>query len=175
MKRAPIALLFALAAVAIIAYPSTASAIPIHVHETVEVVAGVEVEEVDVQHVAPRDGDLDGFANRDDPCPHTAGSDGGCPPPPPPPPEPEPVVSESVQPATETSYSSGGYSIPSYIVECESGGDYTAQNPSGAYGAYQIMPGTSSAYGCDMSTPAGQDECAARIYEAEGSSPWVCG
>lgn len=69
----------------------------------------------------------------------------------------------------------GGYSIPSYIVQCESGGDYNAQNPSGAYGAYQIMPGTSAAYGCDMSSPAGQDACAAKIYAAEGASPWECG
>lgn len=65
--------------------------------------------------------------------------------------------------------------IPAYIVECESGCNYSAQNPSGAYGAYQIMPGTSSAYGCDMSTPEGQDACAAKIYADQGSSPWVCG
>jgi hypothetical protein len=70
---------------------------------------------------------------------------------------------------------SGGYAIPSYIVECESGGDYNASNPSGAYGAYQIMPGTSSAYGCDLSTPGGQDACASKIYANEGSAPWVCG
>lgn len=77
--------------------------------------------------------------------------------------------------ASPSSTATGGYAIPSYIVECESGGDYGASNPSGAYGAYQIMPGTASAYGCDLSTPAGQDSCAAEIYAAEGSSPWVCG
>lgn len=68
-----------------------------------------------------------------------------------------------------------GWAIPEYIVMCESGGNYNAQNPSGAYGAYQIMPGTASAYGCDLSTPGGQDRCAAKIYAAQGASPWVCG
>ena len=90
---------------------------------------------------------------------------------------PAPVVEYSEPPAapTTSSYSGGGYAIPDYIVQCESGGDYSAQNPSGAYGAYQIMPGTAAAYGCDLSTPAGQDSCAAEIYATEGSSPWVCG
>lgn len=90
-------------------------------------------------------------------------------------PAPETVVTESAPTTTTTTESSGGYAIPEYIVECESGGDYSAQNPSGAYGAYQIMPGTASAYGCDLSTPAGQDACAAEIYATEGASPWACG
>lgn len=76
---------------------------------------------------------------------------------------------------TTTTTDSSGYAIPEYIVECESGGDYTAQNPSGAYGAYQIMPETAAAYGCDLSTPAGQDACAAKIYADVGTSAWVCG
>lgn len=79
--------------------------------------------------------------------------------------------SANAQPA----YAGGSYAIPSYIVMCESGGDYGASNPSGAYGAYQIMPGTAAGYGCDLSTPAGQDACAARIYASEGASPWDCG
>jgi hypothetical protein len=179
MRRPVLGTLFALACVSILFLPSTASAIPLHVHRTVDVVGGVEVEEVKVVHIAPADDDQDGLRNRDDKCdddPYSAGNAGCTPPPPPEPePEPEPVVTESVAPATEPTYSSGGYAIPSYIVECESGGDYTAQNPSGAYGAYQIMPGTADAYGCDLSTPAGQDACAAEIYATEGSSPWVCG
>lgn len=85
------------------------------------------------------------------------------------------AAAEAVTPTAAPTSSSGGYSIPSYIVECESGGDYTAQNPSGAYGAYQIMPSTASAYGCDLSTPAGQDACAAEIYSDVGTSAWVCG
>ena len=77
------------------------------------------------------------------------------------------------------SSSSGGYSIPSYIVECESGGDYSARNPSGAGGAYQMMPETFHAYGGSgdpaSASKAEQDRVAARIYEAEGSAPWSCG
>ena len=76
---------------------------------------------------------------------------------------------------TTTSTATGGYAIPEYIVQCESGGDYNAVNPSGAYGAYQIMPGTAAGYGCDLSTPEGQDQCAAEIYAAEGAAPWECG
>ena len=42
----------------------------------------------------------------------------------------------------------GPYSIPAYIVMCESGGDYSAVNPSsGAGGAYQILPSTWDLYG----------------------------
>lgn len=83
-----------------------------------------------------------------------------------------PTPTEAAAPTT----SSGGYAIPEYIVQCESGGDYNAVNPtSGAYGAYQVLPSTASAYGCDLSTPAGQDACAAEIYAAEGASPWSCG
>jgi hypothetical protein len=78
-------------------------------------------------------------------------------------------------PSVDGTEGSGGWAIPEYIVMCESGGNYNASNPSGAYGAYQIMPGTAQAYGCDLSTPAGQDRCAARIYAAQGASPWVCG
>lgn len=68
-----------------------------------------------------------------------------------------------------------GWAIPEYIVMCESGGDYNARNASGAFGAYQIMPGTATGYGCDLSTPRGQDICAAKIWKAQGSAPWVCG
>jgi Transglycosylase-like domain len=72
-------------------------------------------------------------------------------------------------------YAGGAYSIPSDIVMCESGGDYGAVNPSsGAYGAYQIMPSTAAALGCDLSTPAGQDACAAEVWAVQGRGAWVC-
>jgi hypothetical protein len=96
-------------------------------------------------------------------------------------PEPSPVIpTPSTAPAVSTpsapvSTGGGSYSIPEYIVQCESGGSYTASNPSGAYGAYQIMPYTAENYGCDLSTPAGQDACAAEIYADVGSSAWSCG
>ena len=75
-----------------------------------------------------------------------------------------------------TRYSGGGnYSIPASIVHCESGGSYSAVNPSsGAYGAYQILPSTAAAHGCDLSTPGGQDRCAAVIWATEGRGAWAC-
>ncbi|HLI58435.1 MAG TPA: hypothetical protein VKV21_02090 [Solirubrobacteraceae bacterium] len=63
----------------------------------------------------------------------------------------------------------------------ESGSNYSTgpdnTNPStGATGRYQILPSTAAAYGCDLSTPAGQDACAQVIYEHQGASAWVgCG
>jgi len=73
-------------------------------------------------------------------------------------------------------YGTGNYAIPTSIVMCESGGNYNAYNPSsGARGAYQILPSTSAAYGCNMATPAGQDDCAARIWNGgAGRSQWAC-
>lgn len=91
-------------------------------------------------------------------------------------------ISSSTTSTTSTaavSYS-GGYSIPSYIVQCESGGDWHAVNPSsGAGGAYQLLPSTSVAYGGtatpqDMS-PAQQSAVAARVWAASGASAWSCG
>lgn len=73
----------------------------------------------------------------------------------------------------------GPYSIPSYIVMCESGGDYGAINPSsGAGGAYQILPSTWELYGGQgepQNAPkAEQDRIAAEIYADSGGSAWVC-
>jgi membrane-bound lytic murein transglycosylase B len=95
--------------------------------------------------------------------------------PPRPTPQPGDQAPTTAKVASTPHYAGGRYSIPAYIVNCESGGDYNARNASGAYGAYQIMPGTASAYGCDLSTPAGQDTCAAKIYSREGAAPWSCG
>jgi chromosome segregation ATPase len=74
----------------------------------------------------------------------------------------------------------GPYSIPTYIVMCESGGDYGAVNPSsGAGGAYQILPSTWSLYGgqgAPQDAPKSeQDSIAAQIWADSGSSAWVCG
>jgi hypothetical protein len=96
------------------------------------------------------------------------------------PPEPAPVAqSQSVSLAptpVAPAYGSSG-TPPESIKQCESGGDYGAVNPSsGAYGAWQILPSTSAAYGCDMSTPAGQDACASEIWDGgSGAGQWVCG
>jgi peptidoglycan hydrolase CwlO-like protein len=73
----------------------------------------------------------------------------------------------------------GPYSIPTYIVMCESGGDYGAVNPSsGAGGAYQILPSTWELYGGQgepQNAPKEeQDRIAAEIWADSGGSAWVC-
>lgn len=63
----------------------------------------------------------------------------------------------------------------------ESGTNYSTgasntNGSSGATGRYQITPGTAAAYGCDLSTPGGQDACAQTIYANQGAGAWVgCG
>jgi peptidoglycan hydrolase CwlO-like protein len=74
----------------------------------------------------------------------------------------------------------GPYSIPAYIVMCESGGNYGAVNPSsGAGGAYQILPSTWQLYGGQgepQNAPKSeQDRIAAEIWADSGPSAWVCG
>jgi len=74
----------------------------------------------------------------------------------------------------------GPYSIPAYIVMCESGGNYSALNPSsGAGGAYQILPSTWKLYGGQgepQNAPkAEQDRIASEIWADSGPSAWVCG
>ena len=73
----------------------------------------------------------------------------------------------------------GPYSIPTYIVMCESGGNYSALNPSsGAGGAYQIIPSTWEAYGGEglphEAPKAEQDRIAGEIWADSGPSAWVC-
>jgi septal ring factor EnvC (AmiA/AmiB activator) len=74
----------------------------------------------------------------------------------------------------------GPYSIPTYIVMCESGGNYSALNPSsGAGGAYQILPSTWELYDGQgepqNASKAEQDRIAAEIWADSGPSAWVCG
>jgi septal ring factor EnvC (AmiA/AmiB activator) len=73
----------------------------------------------------------------------------------------------------------GPYSIPTYIVMCESGGDYGALNPSsGAGGAYQILPSTWDLYGGEgaphEASKSEQDRIAAEIWADSGGGAWVC-
>ncbi len=73
----------------------------------------------------------------------------------------------------------GPYTIPTYIVMCESGGNYGAVNPSsGAGGAYQILPSTWDLYGgsgAPQDAPkAEQDRIAAEIWADSGGGAWVC-
>lgn len=76
-------------------------------------------------------------------------------------------------------YLGGPYAIPTYIVMCESGGNYHALNPSsGAGGAYQILPSTWAAYGGQgppQDAPkAEQDRIAGEIWRDSGPSAWSC-
>jgi hypothetical protein len=74
----------------------------------------------------------------------------------------------------------GPYAIPTYIVMCESGGDYGAVNPSsGAGGAYQILPSTWELYGGQgapqEASKAEQDRIAGEIWADSGPGAWLCG
>jgi peptidoglycan hydrolase CwlO-like protein len=76
-------------------------------------------------------------------------------------------------------YLGGPYAIPTYIVMCESGGNYSAYNPSsGAGGAYQILPSTWGAYGGQglphQAPKAEQDRIAAMIWADSGPSACAC-
>jgi peptidoglycan hydrolase CwlO-like protein len=76
-------------------------------------------------------------------------------------------------------YLGGPYAIPTYIVMCESGGNYGALNASsGAGGAYQILPSTWRAYGgqgAPQDAPkTEQDRIAAEIWADSGPSAWAC-
>ena len=97
-----------------------------------------------------------------------------------------PAATSTSAAATSTSAagaSSAGAAGTAGVPSCaaESGSDYSTgasnTNPtSGATGRYQILPSTASAYGCNLSTPAGQDACAQTIYEHQGAGAWVgCG
>jgi peptidoglycan hydrolase CwlO-like protein len=83
------------------------------------------------------------------------------------------------QAADAPAFSGGPYSIPTHIVMCESGGNYSALNPSsGAGGAYQILPSTWRAYGGKglphQASKAEQDRIAALIWADVGPSAWSC-
>ena len=58
------------------------------------------------------------------------------------PPEPEPAAAAG----TATTGYTGGAAASSATAQCESGGDYTAVNPAGYYGAYQFDQQTWDAY-----------------------------
>jgi septal ring factor EnvC (AmiA/AmiB activator) len=94
----------------------------------------------------------------------------------------EKQLAEEQQAAAEAgnpAYLGGPYAIPTYIVMCESGGNYHALNASsGAGGAYQILPSTWRAYGgqgVPQDAPkTEQDRIAAMIWRDSGPSAWAC-
>jgi septal ring factor EnvC (AmiA/AmiB activator) len=89
------------------------------------------------------------------------------------------AASQASAEATVERWLGGPYSIPTAIVMCESGGNYSALNPSsGAGGAYQILPSTWALYGGQgaphEASKAEQDRIAAEIWADSGSGAWVC-
>jgi resuscitation-promoting factor RpfA len=71
--------------------------------------------------------------------------------------------------------------VLSAIKQCESGGNYTAVNPSsGASGAYQFLTSTwqslsaSAGYATAAAAPpAVQDAAALELYNEDGTAPWA--
>ena len=89
------------------------------------------------------------------------------------------VRREAAERLEDGAYLGGPYAIPTYIVMCESGGNYRAYNPSsGAGGAYQIIPSTWRAYGgkglAHQAPKAEQDRIARLIWENAGPGAWSC-
>ena len=85
----------------------------------------------------------------------------------------------AAQAEEEVSTAMKDWAIPESIVMCESGGDFSAVNPSsGAGGAYQILPSTWKLYGGEGlpqdASPAEQSRIAALIWADSGGSAWVC-
>ena len=96
-----------------------------------------------------------------------------------PPASPVAATTSASAASTTSAASTSGYTIPSGVVQCESGGNYSAVNPSsGAGGAYQILPSTWAAYGGQGlpqdASPAEQGRIAAEIYTHQGASAWSC-
>lgn len=95
------------------------------------------------------------------------------------------AAEEAAVPASPTTEAapSGGATSPALesIAQCESGGDYSAVDPSGTYhGAYQFDQSTWESVGGTGSpsaaSPAEQDMRAQMLLEQSGTSPWpVCG
>lgn len=91
-------------------------------------------------------------------------------------------VARPAAPPRPTQPVSGGVPANAFLAcvrQRESGGNYRAYNPSGAAGAYQVMPGTWNGYGgyasAGQAPPAVQDQFAAQLYARAGRSPWAGG
>jgi hypothetical protein len=72
--------------------------------------------------------------------------------------------------------SAGSFAIPCYIVACESGYSWSAYNPSGAAGPYQIMPEHGRPYPIDSAEDRlAHHRIASSLWNGgAGASNWVC-
>jgi muramidase (phage lysozyme) len=81
-----------------------------------------------------------------------------------------------------SSSSGGGWAIPAYVVQCESGGQNLPPNSAGASGYYQIIASTWQGYGGGRYAPQAyqataqqQGMIASRIWDGgAGAQQWVC-
>lgn len=83
--------------------------------------------------------------------------------------------------ATSASAADTGIPVLEAIKQCESGGDYAAQNPtSTASGAYQFLDSTwqgmdaAAGYARAIDAPESvQDAAAIELYTEQGTTPWL--
>lgn len=68
----------------------------------------------------------------------------------------------------------GWYAIPCYIVECESHFSWSARNPSGADGPYQILSDPVPMPANTRRLQLVHHRVAHRYWSDLGSAPWVC-
>lgn len=79
-----------------------------------------------------------------------------------------------VEPAPAGDHDYGEWEIPAYIVMCESGGSWTAENTSGAGGPYQLMPEHFGGASALRQSRAAQHAMAKRLWAGgAGRSNWA--
>jgi hypothetical protein len=88
---------------------------------------------------------------------------------------PAPHQNPTAAPRATSTGACGGAGANDQFIGRESGGNPNAQNPSGAYGCYQILPstwaGSCSDLGAEIGSSAStQAQCASRL----SSSNWTC-
>jgi hypothetical protein len=73
------------------------------------------------------------------------------------------------------------WALPAYIVDCESGGDYTPGRGLTYGGAYGLLPSTWQQYGgsrwagqANLAPARAQDIVASRVWDSVGAGAWSC-